>query len=326
MEMSEMDENVLELPGVELIDKPVQPALVHKAKKLPVKWIAGIVALLAIAGAVIAMWPTPVSYIDDAQIYPGTDCIKDVNAFFVDDYHGVLANGIPACVFANVPVKPDRFAATMSLVQAGEIKVEDFCTRLNESFWKQPDFYPNVGALYDSYISPQRDADGTLRRGVYGYGSYISELLAGVSPGDKFSSCVYIHTAPFVSTFQGLAFKATVYGGNGTDIAFKQDHFSDGTIGTGSIDYSGYFTIDMEPKYLLLEPAFPYIYGNWSQKVRLDIQVAPNTPKGKYMLVMSPSGKIPSEIDSEWSWKYLTSYMRATGFYQDILMMGVEVA
>jgi hypothetical protein len=323
--MREMDEN-LELPGVELENKVIKEAPAKQARRWNKKAAIGIIALLAIAGAVIAMWPTPVSYIDDAQIYPGTDCIKDVNSFFVGGYKGLLVNGIPECVFANVPEKPDRFGPTMSLVQAGEIKVEDFCTRLNESFWKQPDFYPNSGALYDSYINPSRDADGTLRRGVYGYGSYISELLAGVSPGDKFSSCVYIHTAPFISTFQGLAFSAKVYGGNGSSIVFKQDHFSDGTTGTGNIDYSRYFTVNIEPRYILLEPAFPYIYGNWSQKVRLDIIVAPNTPPGKYMLVMSPSGQIPSEIDSEWSWKYLTSYMRGTGFYQDILMIGVEVS
>ncbi len=283
------------------------------------------VMLLAIIGAVIVMWPMPSSYIDDTQIYSKTDCLKDVNSFLAGDYNGQLMNGIPACIYNNIPAKPDRFDATMSLIQAGEIKVEDFCTKLNDSFWKQPDFYPNVGAFYQSYINPSRDSDGNLRRGVYGYGSYISELLASVSPGDKFSSCVYLHTGPFVSTFQGLAFSTIVYGGEGNSTNFRKNHFGDGTIGVGSIDNSKYFKVNIEPKYILLEPAFPYLYGNWSQKVRLDIQVSPETPKGKYMLVLSPGGTIPGEVDSEWSWKYLTSYMRGTGFYQDILMVGVEV-
>lgn len=287
----------------------------------------GIVMLLIVLGAVIVMWPTgTTSYIDDTQIYPETECIKAVNSFFVGDYKGKLVNGIPICVFNNIPEKLDRFEPTMSLIRIGGINIEDFCTRLNESFWKQPDFYPNSGALYDSYINPSRDPDGTLRRGVYGYGSYISELLAGVSPGDKFSSCVYIHTAPFISTFQGMSFTTTIYGGNGSSIQFKQNHFSDGTIGVGNEDMGRYFTVNIEPKYILLEPAFPYLYGNWSQKVRLDIEVSPETPKGKYMLVMSPGEKIPNDVDSEWSWKYLTNYIRGTGFYQDILMIGVEVS
>jgi hypothetical protein len=43
------------------------------------------------------------------------------------------------------------------------------------------------------------------------------------------------------------------------------------------------------------------------------------------MIVVTPGGTVPSEVDSEWSWKYLTGYVRGSSFYQDILMIGVEV-
>jgi len=250
-------------------------------------------------------------------------CVNKLNSFYAGTYTETLEQGIPSCVFDEIPPKAANFTITMSRVRSGNITAEDFCTKLNESFYKQPDFYPNKGALYSSYLTPK-----DLRSVVYGYGSYIGELAASVKAGNNFSSCVYINTIPSASMFQGLAFSTVAYGGSGSGVTFKQIRFSDGTTSAGTEDMSGYFSVDVVPNHILLGPTFPYVSDNWSQKIRLDIRVSPNTPPGKYMLVLGPNGQIPNDVETEWSNEYLGNYVRSSssGFYHDILLMGVQVS
>jgi hypothetical protein len=253
-------------------------------------------------------------------------CIREVDKLQFGEYNGSTFNGVPSCVFENLPAKPVNFNTIVQKITFNEMTLGDFCTTLGEEYWKQPDFYPNSLPFYNAYLDPDRDADGTLRRGVYGFGSYISELLANVDPGQNFSLCTYIHTGPFVSTFQSMALSVKAYGGEGDiSVKFKKNKFSDGATGTSDKDMSKYFDIDITPPYILLEPAYPLFFENWAQKVRLDVQVSKNTPPGNYMLVMTPYGSMPAEIDDYYERLYGNNYIRASGFYQDVLMVGVVV-
>lgn len=281
--------------------------------------------IMAIAAVTVVIAGATVMSIQGKTSGEGMTCIQIVDAFQAGIYNGPMRDGLPACVLEIVPEEPPTFGAISSMIATGDLRMETFCTALGEDFYLNPKFYKNYGAFLDSYVNPIRSADGTLRRGTYGYGSYISELIASVEPGDSFSTCVMVYTAPFMSTFQSMAFEANAYTGEGSEVQFAQSHFPDGSNGTGSEDANGYFKVSVSPNYLLLEPAYPVFYRNWTQRVRIDVETAEGTPKGNYMVVISPTGELPPGIDAEWSWEHLTNYIRATGFYQNILMIGVEV-
>jgi hypothetical protein len=252
--------------------------------------------------------------------------LNDLDSFQAGRYAGLIRDGLPASLFSALPDAADDINVMKSMITIGKVSMENFCTKLGPEYYKQYTFYPNSNTFLDMYKNPPRDVDGTLRRGVYGYGSYISEINAGVKPGDDFSACVIIFSAPYISTFQSLALRADAYGGNGTTIVFKNNHFSDGGLAVGDTDMDRYFTMTIEPGNLLLEPSYPYFFADWAQKIRLDVRVSPDTPPGKYMIVVSPNGILPEELNNEWSWEHKTNYVGASGFRQDILMVGVEIA
>jgi len=289
--------------------------------KFKKKFVLGAVAIVAVAAILLFLWQD--GYISSPV---GSDCtddntIKQLDLFQAGKYHGELVSGLPACIFKDLPPKPSDFDVINVLISTGQINVEDFCTRLGPEYWKQPDFYPNSDAFFNLYRNPIRDADGTLRRGVYGYGSYISELTASVTPGEEFSACVYLHSSWYTWTFQSLAFEPTF-----PDTAsFKKNRFSDGNTSVVQQNASRYFQVEIIPKYMLLEPSYPFVFGNWSQKLTMNIKVSPDTPVGRYMLVISPTGQVPPQVDSDWLWTYKTSYVRSSGFQQDILNIGIEV-
>lgn len=249
-------------------------------------------------------------------------CIQSLDKFQNGNYIGELRDGLPSCVLANIPAKPARYDAMQSMIKIGKISAEDFCTQLDSAYWLQPDFYPNNGPFYELYKNPIRDADGTLRRGVAGYGSFISELTASVTPGDNFSSCVFVHSSWYVWVWQSMAFEAKMP----NEATFKQNRFADGTTTViNANDSAKYFKINMDPPYILLEPSYPSVFKGWASKVRVDVEVLPNTPKGKYMIVISPSSKIPLSVEQQWEKEYMTNYVGSVGAYIDILMIGVEV-
>jgi len=350
--VDEMKEKQIDTPMPEPITPRQFPRYTpRRLKKIHV--IAIGLAMLLLLGAVIAVYimnqPAPITANIIVDILPGNSvpsnvsnmsndtkisfnatvltpqqkqCVNQLNSFYANTYVGSLEQGIPSCVFSEIPPEATNYTMTMDNVRKGNITAQYFCTGLDTGYYKQPDFYP--ASLYPSYLSPS--ATGHI---IYGYGSYLSELLAGVKAGDNFSSCVYINTIPSASMYQGLAFSTVVYGGAGSGVAFKQQtKFSDGTKTVGTEDMSQYFSVDVVPDYILLGPTFPYVSGDWSQKVRLDIRVSPNTPSGKYMIVLGPNGRIPSDVETEWSQEHPGNYVRSssTGFYTDILLMGVQVS
>ena len=352
--MDEMNEKPLEAPVLVPMPepKPIMPrqsryTLKRKLKKI--HFIAIGLAILLLLGAVIAIYimnqPAPITADIVVGILPGNSvlsntsnntsndtkasiftpqqeqCIGELNSFYAGTYTGDLEQDVPSCIFGEIPPKATDFTATMSRVRNGNITAQEFCTGLNDGFYKQPDFYPD--SLYASYQSPP-----TTGHIIYGYGSYQSELLANPAAGSNFSSCVYIHTIASASMYQGIAFSTVVYGGSGNGVSFKNIRFSDGTVSVGTEDMSRYFNVDIIPNYILLGPTFPYVSGNWSQRVRLDIQVSPDTPPGHYMLVLGPNGQIPNDVETEWSQEHPGNYVRSSssGFYHDILLMGVQVS
>lgn len=282
--------------------------------------IVAVVAAFAIMPhkQMIAQLPTSVFPNDSYDANP----IASLNSFQRGTYTGPLINELPAAVFSKIPAKPDEFNVITTLINTGQITETDFCTKIDSSYWLQPDFYPNNGAFYDLYKNPMRDADGTLRRGVYGYGTYISELTSSVNPGSNFSACVYIHSSWYIWTFQSLAFAAEYP----ETSSFTLAQFPDGTKKVTQLTSIGnYFNVEINPPYVLLEPSYPYLFEHWASKITVNIRVAQDTPKGRYMLAITPTGKVPTEIDNEWFWKYKTNYVKSSGFYQNILMMGIDV-
>jgi len=234
-------------------------------------------------------------------------------------YNRTLRSGIPSCVFKYLPAEPYNFQQVSEpLKQFWDAQLA--CTLLGPEYWKQPEFYKTQDTWLNYYKEVPFGLTGK------GYGGYSDEAIAGVTPGLNFSMCLFIYTGAGVSSYQAIPLDVYVLGGEGTSPTFGQNQFSDGNRTVGTEDMSKYFEIEIVPKTILLEPAYPLFFGNWTQKVVLNIRVSPDTPKGRYMVILGPFGTVPEKQDREWRIEYGNRYMNQAGFYQEVLKLGIEVA
>jgi hypothetical protein len=228
-----------------------------------------------------------------------------------------MRSGIPSCVFKYLPAVPYNLVDIAEpLKQSWDIKTA--CTLLGSEYWKQPEFYKLLG----NQIDPYKETPFGLTKG---YGGYSGEIVASIAPGMNFSACLFVFSAGGVSSYQEIPFGVYVLGGKGTSPPLGEHQFSGGNRTVGTEDMSRYFKIDIVPKTILLEPAYPLFFANWSQKVRLDIQVSPDVPKGRYMIILGPFGQLSEDQDRYFRIEYGNRYVNQAGYYQEVLKMGIEV-
>lgn len=226
---------------------------------------------------------------------------------------------LPDSVFRDLPSVPNDFWPVVTLIRAG--RVADMCGRVNESYWKQPEMLPTF------YTTGVPDMLTTGRGRVFmGYGAFPGEVLTSIDPDvdSTIRSCFFVMAGWHVSTYQGMHL-SPAYPGN---ISFLENRFHDGTmeVTQDSEANKGYFTISVTPENLLLEPAWGYFYNGWIQKVDVLVTVSPDTPPGKYIIGVNPTGP-PVSLDQEWLWEYKTLYVPIGGFGLDrpFYSIGVEV-
>lgn len=185
--------------------------------------------------------------------------------------------GINSTVFADLPDYPARFTLIKRNFYDGQIN--DF-TRLNSSFWKQPEFYPTWESNGIFWFT-RHDYN---RWGVHGYGLFPSEIsytAGNMSQGDGFSVYTLIHTSWGIETWQGI----------------KINPVYNTTL----------FDVKIEPDVLLLDPTFPKFYYNWTQMLRYSITAKQQIPKGQYefsLYISSPA----TEQSKIWTWDVLDKY------------------
>jgi len=245
-------------------------------------------------------------------------CIADVIAFQNKVYNGTSRSEIPSCVFDYLPEAPYNLKDIAEpLKQSWNIQTA--CTLVGSEYWKQPEFYKMVGGQLSPYGETPFGLTG-------GYGGYSSEMVAIRTPGMNFSICLFAFSAGGSSSYQAIPFWVYVLGGKGTSPALEEHQFSDGNRTVGTEDMSRYFKIEIVPKTILLEPAYPLFYSNWTQKVVLNIQISPDAPKGRYMIILGPFGTVSEEQDRVWQIEYGNRYANQAGYYQEVLRMGVEIS
>ena len=226
--------------------------------------------------------------------------------------------GLPLSVFRELPEMPEDFGAVKALLLTGDI--DSMCDRLNESYWKQPEFYP----LHELGYNAMLNYDG--RRGISGYGAFPAEAMTGAKPGDEINTCFFIQTAWVIDSVQGLKLNP-VFPDN---IGFSENGFGP----QSSIRYveqngeqnKKYFTLELSQRNILLMPTWGIFKYNWTQKINVKVKVSPNTPPGRYIIgagVSSPD----AQYHEEWLWKYKTLYTETGGFgtSKPPYLIGIEV-
>jgi hypothetical protein len=230
-----------------------------------------------------------------------------------------LSNCLPYYpVFSHIPMMPKDFWVFYYLIKAGRLDFSD----VDERYWKQPEFYgdtftrPGGGAeMMREYIASKgvlcRIApNGTEICGpvwyFMGYGTYPAEAGVTMRAGMTDTLLTFFYTSFNVYAWQGMqlyvdypASITTVLEMDGKK-SFEQDPEVT----------KQYFDIEVNPKILLLEPAVPHFYYNWTQRVEIKVHAKENTPPGYYVIgiyITSP----PEELNHQWTLEYY-------GYYQPV--------
>ncbi len=168
-------------------------------------------------------------------------------------------------VFSKLPKYPEDFKI-------------DSVTLENETYFKQPEFYPTFEQNIFYYVNPPTDY-----LGFYGYGAFPSEGTYTRGQNQEVITPFLIYSSWYVIKYQGLKLNVLI-----------DDSIKD------------YFDVTIDPDVVLLEPTFPVFENNWTQLVKMRVKIK-NPPAGRYSIGVTVS-PAPGNYSDLWYQKYGPKY------------------
>ena len=153
--------------------------------------------------------------------------------------------------FKIIPEKPEDFEAVKREVYAGTLSM----CKLNESYYKQPDFFPSwehAEKYYNSY-----DWSHWGRHGYTAFPVSLTYSVENMKAGDTIDLCSFFANGWVIWTWQGFELKP--------------------------ID-NEYFDVQITPNLFTLDPTFPVIGNDFVKKIHVTITAKKDIPAGNYVV------------------------------------------
>jgi len=251
-------------------------------------------------------------------------------------------------IFGDLPKFPKDLFETRNLFFDGILKD---ISRLNESYWKQPEFYAGWTdkLLYKMYVNYS-----TMLWTPYGVGCFPEIVDYEVLPGSEFTVTTIIHTDFGIDSYQGMVlyyhfpkYAKNMKGENvfeqNVENAKKYIHVeilepeNDPTfeIIRQKLEKEGKYVGVSENERFVLFPPTRYILGNgsvkgfpydWAKKLVVKIKVDKNCPKDFYVVAFDfrpPSQTVNTEFywiyKMRYIWQYPLVVKKAFPFFQIII-------
>ena len=246
------------------------------------------------ANAYSAQQDTNLKY---AKQFP--DLMKELANYQVGTY-SYRADYLPPQVFSKLPLFPTDFWPLKLLVEKGKITRMELIT---ESYWRQPEFYPE----WDSGCLSGIQHPPTDRFVGFGLAVYPSETIVLSPKNSEFDTYFFLRSTCLMKKLQGV--KIVPLWISSSYLALSE--YPDGTrdVSQDPEAIKKYFDISVTPDTVLLQPTFPIYENDWVYKIKVHVKVK-NPPSGKYALALDLVA--PDEKQSnEWLWKYKNDYVEA---------------
>jgi hypothetical protein len=206
------------------------------------------------------------------------------------------ATPLPAWIFADLPPFPYDFYRAELLNSYNHITDAEMLA-LNESYWKQPEWYPGFELAGMKMMNGTNGSIGA----VMGYGAYKADARRIAAPGEKFTDVFFVHAGWNVKSYQGFMLVAD----------YDSEVFDD---------------VRIEPEVFLLTPTSPAFTANWTQKVVVSAHVREAAKPGNYNIGFDVAVP-PAEWSAQWREPY--TYAEPTikmGFGRPLFSLEVQVA
>ena len=206
-------------------------------------------------------------------------------------------------VFRELPPYPQDFREVDVMVENNKYPIaEKFSKELpDENYYKQPEFYPTWEDQGVPLYTPLKPGYSPGYVGVIGYGAYPGDIIVRpIKSGQNFLTITYWHTAWAIAKYQGMGLTVTYPAKGETGMGlFVVDQNPD--------KVKDYFSVNISPTTLLLQPNYPLFGKDWAQKVKVDVHVNEKTPPGKYLIGISPVNP-PADLETQWIRDYRLKY------------------
>lgn len=234
-------------------------------------------------------------------------------------------------IFGNLPSFPQDFFSIVKLIYEGKLADYD---RIDETIWKQPEFY--VGWFTSYSTAYPRNPENTWAVEGWSFFPMIKEV--SVKKGNIINTTCYLRSGYGVEAYQGMIVRPylpdsakNIYGNpifNQSDLVssyFKPRITNpDDSIYLSFKDDLTYTNVNPSDWMIVFKPTYSIIkdkYGNflqysgfpedWVRLVYLEVEIADNTPSGDYVVafdVDAPCFEINQEYYYAKNHEYYGSY------------------
>lgn len=210
--------------------------------------------------------------------------------------------GMSNDTFKNLPPIPQDFWTFDEKFYQGAIT--DF-VELGEEYYRQPEFYPTFENNLEFIRSPQGS-----RIYAFGIGAYPGDIGADAFPDSQFTIATFFYSSWVVETHQGV--KLEVVYPESADILTPDLQKVDFTVRQDPNKVRQYFNVMMDPDLFVLGSTAPVFDENWAMKVKMNVTINSETPKGTYIIGVNPAVP-PPEYSALWEKTY-EKYSDMAGF------------
>jgi len=203
-------------------------------------------------------------------------------------------------IFKNLDNVPEEFYKYKYLLMTGRIEVSTLCG-LDATYYEQPEFYGN--SFKDVAISFYKNVD-TSHWTPEGYGTFPHEMETITYAGESFDVCTFFHSSWGVETYQGFSLNP---------IYLKEIRHQGKSVNVNSDTTRRHITVTIEPSDIVITPSYPLFQHGWSKKVRMNVDVAEDTPPGIYAIGFDV-GRPSLESSRIWQNQYAENYFVKSGF------------
>jgi hypothetical protein len=212
----------------------------------------------------------------------------------LDDGSYVNVSFLLIDAFKNLPPIPADFYKYKASILQGQMDGEQLCDVAIE-YYVQPEFYAN--GFTEAGLRFYKSPDPT-HWNPEGYGTFPHEMEGIYKAGQTIHVCTFFHTSWGVETYQGFSlhpvYPATVTEGGKEALV-------------NSTSSGRYIEMDIQPKDILVEPAYLIFKSGWTKKVEMTVYIRNDTPEGLYAIGFDV-GRASLEKTQEWYNLYASSY------------------
>jgi len=180
-----------------------------------------------------------------------------------------------------LPEIPEDFYEVRGLFQYNYVEFQGKV--LQEEYWKQPEWYPNVGENINTIAAANKHIKetGNMRRVAWCSGVYPSEFYVATKSNRTFTTYAWVKNIPIQYKYIGINLEP-IYPSK-MEVEKEGREVGLDVVTQDTVYAKNHINISFSPDEFMLDPAYPTLGENYARMITMTVSVSEDIEPGLYV-------------------------------------------